>query len=88
MNNASPKITVRVIARDGKFLGDDIGGARVTIRDAGTRQLLAEGITRGTSGPNGSRGMRCVSLRRGQPAPNAGASEFTASLALGWSEAN
>ena len=37
------KVCVRVIARDGKFLGDDIGGASITIRDAQTRELLAKG---------------------------------------------
>ena len=35
----STRITVRVIARDGKFLGDDIGGASVTIRDAQTKTV-------------------------------------------------
>jgi len=41
MPGTPTKITVRVIARDGKFLGDDIGGALVTIRDAHTGELLA-----------------------------------------------
>lgn len=43
-------ITVRVQARGGKFLGDDIGGAVVTIRDAMTGELFATGATAGTSG--------------------------------------
>src|SRR6476620_132988 len=43
-------ITVRVIAKGGKFLGDDIGGAQVTIRDAQTGELLASGTTQGGSG--------------------------------------
>ena len=76
------KITVRVIARDGKFLGDDIGGALVTIRDAQTKELLAEGITSGGSGPNGVGGVMCIHLRRGQPLPTTGASEFTTDLLL------
>ena len=45
------KVTVRVIARAGKFLGDDIGGAEVTIRDVRTGALLASGRTSGGSGP-------------------------------------
>lgn len=56
------KISVRVQARGGKFLGDDIGGAAVTIRDSRTGELLANGVTRGDSGtlstsfaPNASR---------------------------------
>lgn len=44
------KIRVRVQAKGGKFLGDDIGGALVTIRDGRTGELLASGPTRGDSG--------------------------------------
>jgi hypothetical protein len=44
-------LTVRVIARGGKFLGDDIGGALITVRDAQTGEILASGRTHGTSGP-------------------------------------
>ncbi|MBC8114281.1 MAG: hypothetical protein H7062_07885 [Candidatus Saccharimonas sp.] len=43
-------ITVRVQALGGKFLGDDIGGALITVRDAQTRELLATGSTAGNSG--------------------------------------
>jgi hypothetical protein len=45
-------LTVRVIARGGKFLGDDVGGALVTIRDVETGEVLASGVTRGGSGPD------------------------------------
>lgn len=44
------KITVRVQARGGKFLGDDIGGSLVTLRDGQTGEVLASGVTRGGSG--------------------------------------
>jgi hypothetical protein len=44
------KITVRVQATGGKFLGDDIGGALVTIRDGQTGEILASGVTSGDSG--------------------------------------
>jgi hypothetical protein len=47
---AEARITVRVQARGGKFLGDDIGGAVVTIRDAVTGELFATGTTAGGSG--------------------------------------
>ena len=43
-------ITVRVRAKDAKFVGDTMGGARVTIRDAETGELLAKGVTTGTTG--------------------------------------
>src|SRR5262249_52381051 len=75
-------IAVRVVARDGKFLGDDIGGAQITVRDARTKELLAEGITSGGSGPNGCDGVMCVRLRRGEPLPTTGASVFNATLDL------
>ncbi len=42
--------TFRVQADGGKFLGDDIGGARIVIRDVATGALLASGVTRGDSG--------------------------------------
>lgn len=40
----------RVQAVGGKFLADDIGGARVVVRDALSGVLLADGVTRGDSG--------------------------------------
>jgi hypothetical protein len=51
MSGIPTKLTVRVIARDGKFLGDDIGGALITVRDFHTGELLASGRTHGGSGP-------------------------------------
>lgn len=76
------KICVRVIARDGKFLGDDVGGASIVIRDAETRELLAKGNTAGASGLNGPEGVMCASLRRGDPVPTTDASNYTAELQL------
>jgi hypothetical protein len=80
------KITVRVIARDGKFLGDDIGGALVTIRDVHSGELLASGRTHGGSGP--ATLMTCPQTRN-QPIPtndppDNNACRFDASL---WLEA-
>lgn len=45
-----PDFTFRVQALGGKFLADDIGGARVTVYDAETGVFLAGGVTRGNSG--------------------------------------
>jgi hypothetical protein len=78
----STKVCVRVMARDGKFLGDDIGGASITIRDAHTKELLARGTTRGGSGVNGPGGVMCARLRRGEPLPTTDASSYTADLKL------
>lgn len=43
-------VTVRVIARDAKFIGQSMGSARVTLRDAKTGKLLAQGLTQGSTG--------------------------------------
>jgi hypothetical protein len=85
MPSTPTTLTIRVIANDGKFLGDDIGGAQITVRDADTQEILAQGFTSGGSGPNGTNGdagVMCVALRRGQPIPNTGASFYNAVLEL------
>ena len=43
-------VEVRVIAAGGKFLGNDIGGAEVTVRDAVTGEYVASGRICGDSG--------------------------------------
>lgn len=50
MKQGKTKIRVRVQAKGGKFLGNDIGGALVTIRDAQTGEIHASGVTSGDSG--------------------------------------
>lgn len=47
---AKTDFTFRVQALGGKFLADDIGGARIVIHDADSGEVLAQGITRGDSG--------------------------------------
>lgn len=47
---AATELRVYVLARGGKFVGDDVGGALVTIRDARTKEFLASGLTKGGSG--------------------------------------
>jgi len=44
----STSITLRVQAKGGKFLADDVGGAEVTIRDAQTGVFLGGGVAQGT----------------------------------------
>jgi len=46
----STLVTVRAKARDAKFIGSSIGGAHITIRDAATGTILAEGLTEGGTG--------------------------------------
>lgn len=59
-------ITVRVIAVGGKFLGDDVGGSQIAIRDVETGELLAAGVTHGGSGPAS---LMTTPLTRTQPIP-------------------
>jgi hypothetical protein len=72
-------IEVRVIAAGGKFLGNDIGGAEVTVRDAVTGALVASGRVIGDSGVTseimGSRPW-------GTPVPVAQSSVFAFSIDL------
>src|ERR1700691_5160690 len=44
------KIMVHVIARDAKVIGTHVGGARVTIRDASTGEILSQGMQQGGTG--------------------------------------
>lgn len=73
------KIDVRVMAVGGKFLGDDIGGALVTITDARTGELLAEGNTQGGSG---SAKLMNVCINRSDVWPVEDASVYSAVLDL------
>ncbi len=44
------KVLVRVTSNDAKIIGSNVGGARVTIRDAETGAVLAEGVQQGSTG--------------------------------------
>lgn len=44
------EIVVRVLSRDAKFVGTSMGGARITLSDAQTGEVLASGVTRGSTG--------------------------------------
>lgn len=38
------KVMIRAIARDAKVIGEHVGGARITVKDASTGQVLAQGM--------------------------------------------
>lgn len=46
----STTVVVRAIAKDAKFIGSSMGGAHITIKDVKTGTILAEGVTRGSTG--------------------------------------
>jgi hypothetical protein len=72
------EITVRVLAKDAKFIGSSMGGVRVTITDAETGELLAQGITEGGVGDT----ERIIEQprRRGEPLATEDAAAFHASI--------
>jgi len=72
-------IDVRVIAKGGKFLGDDVGGALVTIHNAQTGELLVSG---NTSGGSGQTDLMSISINRTQTYPTDSASLFSAAIPL------
>lgn len=73
------KVDVRVIAKGGKYLGNDIGGALVTVEDVQTGELLARGTTNGGSGVQNLMDIR---VTRSEVLTVEQASVFTASLDL------
>ena len=44
------RVMVRAVSQDAKILQDPVGGARITIRDMETGEVLAEGLQKGGSG--------------------------------------
>ena len=44
------KVMIRAIARDAKVIGTHVGGARITVRDAATGEILAQGMQQGGTG--------------------------------------
>lgn len=74
------EIVVRVIAKDAKFIGTEVGGAQVTLRDAGTGKVLAQGLTAGGTG-NTARIMTDAHTRAGVLSDEASA-KFSATLDL------
>ena len=43
-------VTVRVVSNDAKLIGSGVGGARITIRDDATGEILARGVQEGRTG--------------------------------------
>jgi len=72
-------VEVRAIAAGGKFLGNDIGGAEITVRDAATGELVAHGRVRGGSGVT----QQIMAARVwGAPVPVSESSVLTVSLQI------
>ena len=74
-------ITVRVIAKGGKFVSAEVGGVLITIRDAQTQELLASGNVTGTSGDTTGIMEALTTRSRGIPVDD-DAAAFTVTLLL------
>lgn len=72
------EITVRVVARNAQFVGDLIDGAFITITDAASGEMLAQGITSGNAG-NPKSTMQ-TARKRGEPMAAESDAKFAAIL--------
>ncbi len=73
-------IEVRVISKGAKFVGTSMGGARVVIRDERTGEVLACGVTRGSTGA--TKQIMTASPGQGDVMATPDAASFRASLTL------
>ena len=82
LNDPKPTtILVRVVAHGSMVLGKDVGGARVTITDVATGQILATGIQQGDAGDQ-NQIMRTPRLMEEAHYSSRPAAVFTATLDL------
>lgn len=44
------RVMIRAVARDAKVIGTHVGGAKITVRDAATGEILAQGVQQGGTG--------------------------------------
>jgi hypothetical protein len=80
--NAGPTtLTIHVRSNDAKLLQDPVGGARVTIRNAATGAILAEGLQQGSSGST-EQIMRQPHRRGDDIFTTPGAARYVATLPL------
>jgi len=74
------RLVVRARARDGKFVGTSMGGALVVLRDAQTGQVLASGLTAGSTG--NTQTLMKQPQARGAPLADEASAKFTAAVDL------
>lgn len=75
------QLRVRAVSHDAKIIGSGVGGARITIRDAATGEVLAEGIQEGETGDTDAI-VREPRVRGEDPFDTPDAAHFTATLEL------
>jgi len=77
-NAEKTDVTVRVLAKDAKFIGSGMGGALVSIRKLDSGELLVSGLTQGGTGDTG-RIMQAPRVR-GEALSTESAASFSATL--------
>ncbi len=83
LNNAlaeTTDITVHVVARNAQYVGDLVDGAFVTITDAMTGEMLAQGVTTGNAG-NPKRTMQ-TARKRNEPMAAESDAKFVTTLEI------
>ena len=73
-------LTVHVISQGAKFIGDSMGGVQVTVENATTGELLAEGTTTGGTGDTGR--IMKTAHKRGAQLSTEGAAQYRTMLDL------
>lgn len=71
-------VTVHVISQGAKFIGSSMGGAHVTITDVRTGEVLANGVTSGSTG--NTKHIMQTAHPRGTPLSKGGAAKFETTL--------
>ncbi len=71
-------IMIRAKAKDAKFIGSSIGGAKIIVRNSLTGEILAEGITKGSTGNTGK--IMKEDWRRGEDLSEESTAGFLARL--------
>lgn len=74
------RLDIRVISKGAKFIGTSMGGVEVTIKDAATGELLAHGITAGSTGDTEK--IMQEQLRHHAPVSTPDAAVYEATLQL------
>ena len=75
------RLLVRAVANDAKVIGSGVGGARITVRNARTGEVLANGEQKGSTGDTNSI-MVAPRMRGSTVFGTEGAAHFIATLAL------
>ncbi len=77
---APTEIVVRVLSKDGKFVGASMGGTLITIRDIDSGELLAKGVTKGDTGD--TRRIMVMDKKRGDSLSTDSAAKFVTTLEI------